>query len=180
VTLALIVAALWLVLHHLNLLPEPGEDDGALDLRAFDNRRADGRVRAVVYEKHLVKDNCVTYFPDRFTPSYVEGELLNNNRVALGDDILLPAGLDYGHFHSQNNVAFPYIKDKLAETSIVVGEQSLGEIKGGDELPFPVYFDDNPGAISGLPTAPRTGYTDLVSYGFDELDRSAWRERLFA
>ena len=169
----LVVAALRLVFDYLHLLPKSSLNNGALDLRTLDCGRADGRVRAVVDEEHLAKDNRVTLLQ-------VPGELLNNNRVALRDDILLPAGLDYGHFHSQNNVAFPYIKDKLAETSIVVGEQSLGEIKGGDELPFPVYFDDNPGAISGLPTAPRTGYTDLVSYGFDELDRSAWRERLFA
>ena len=84
---ALVVAALRLVLHHVDFLIQSGENNGALDLRAFDEWRADGRVRAVVDEEHLAKDNCVTCFQ-------VTRELLNNNRVAFGDDILLPSGLD--------------------------------------------------------------------------------------
>ena len=57
---ALIVATLRLILHHLDFLIQSGENNGALDLRALDEWRADGRVRAVVDEEHLAKDNCVT------------------------------------------------------------------------------------------------------------------------
>ena len=57
---ALVVAALWLVLHHLDFLTQSGENNGALDLCALDNGRTDGRVRAVVDEEHLAEDNRVT------------------------------------------------------------------------------------------------------------------------
>src|SRR3989344_7552350 len=109
-SLALVVAALRLILHHFNLLILPGENNSALDLCAFNKRRADGRVRAVVYEEHLAKDNRVTLLQ-------IPRELLYSDSVALGDDILLPASLDYGHFHSQNNIAFSCIKDKVARIS---------------------------------------------------------------
>src|SRR3989344_8524544 len=103
---AFVVAALWLILHPLNLLPEAGEDDGALTLRIIDNGRADGRVRAVVDEEHLAKDNWVALLQ-------ILGELLYNDTIALLDDILLPARLNYGHFHSSQNITLSYIKDKL-------------------------------------------------------------------
>ena len=102
---ALVVAALWLVLYHFDFLSQSGENNGALDLRALDSWRADGRVRAVVDEEHLVEDNCVTFFQ-------IPRELLYSDSVALRDDILLPASLDYGHFHSVNNLTFFYIKNK--------------------------------------------------------------------
>ena len=73
---ALVVAALWLVLYHLDLLIQSRENNGALDLRAFDKRRADGRVRAVVDEEHLAKDNRVTFFQ-------IPRELLNSDSVAF-------------------------------------------------------------------------------------------------
>ena len=109
---ALIVATLRLILHHLDFLIQSGENNGALDLRALDEWRADGRVRAVVDEEHLAKDNCVTLLQ-------IPGELLNNNRVAFGDDILLPTGLDYGHFHSPANIAFFAQIDKLSALVVV-------------------------------------------------------------
>jgi len=90
--IALIVATLRLILHHLNFLCLSGENNGALDLRALDERRADGRVRAVVNEEHLVKDNCVTLLQ-------ISGEFFDSNRVAFRDDILLSASFDYSHFH---------------------------------------------------------------------------------
>src|SRR3989338_9321941 len=103
---ALIVAALRLILHHLHFLIQSGENNGALDIGSLNDRSPDGRVRAVVDEEHLAKDNRVTLLQ-------IPGELLYLNSVALRDDILLPASLDYGHFHSQNNIAFSCIKGKL-------------------------------------------------------------------
>src|SRR3990167_5275200 len=94
---ALVVAALRLVFHHLDFLTQSGLNNGALDLCALDKRRTDGRVRAVVDEEHLAEDNRVTFLQ-------IPQELLDNNSVALRDDILLPAGLDYGHFHSFPNL----------------------------------------------------------------------------
>lgn len=96
---ALVVAALRLVLYYLYFLIESGENNGALDLGTLDKGRPDGRVRAVVDEEHLAEDNRVTLLQ-------VSRELLNSDSVALGDDILLPTGLDYGHFHSPHNLAF--------------------------------------------------------------------------
>ena len=96
--LALVVAALRLILHHFNLFAQSGEDDRALDLCALNDGRTDGCVRAVVDEEYLAEDNRVALFQ-------VPRELLDRNSVALGDDILLPAGLDYGHFHSPHNLA---------------------------------------------------------------------------
>ena len=101
---ALVVAALRLVLHHLDFLTQSGENNGALDLCALDNGRTDGRVRAVVDEEHLAEDNCVTLLQ-------IPRELLYSDNVALRDDILLPASLDYGHFHSRPNVARFYKKE---------------------------------------------------------------------
>src|SRR3989344_1116736 len=97
----LVVAALRLVFDYLHLLPKSSLNNGALDLRTLDNGRADGRVRAVVDEEHLAEDNRVTLLQ-------IPRELLNNDSVALGDDILLPAGLDYGHFHSFSNLTHQY------------------------------------------------------------------------
>ncbi len=89
---SLVVTTLGLVLHDVNLLRLTGKRDRARDLCAFDNRRTDGRVRAVVHEQYLIEDNRVTLLE-------VAGELFNRNYVALRDDKLLPAGLNYGHFH---------------------------------------------------------------------------------
>lgn len=75
-TAALVVATLRFVFHHLDFLVESRENNSALDLRTLDSWRADGRVRAVVYEEHLGEDNCVTLFQ-------IAGELLNNDSVAL-------------------------------------------------------------------------------------------------
>src|SRR3989338_7636137 len=94
---AFVVATLRLILHHLVFLIKPGENNSALALCPLDEGRADGRVRAVVDEEHLAEDNRVTFLQ-------IPRELLDNNSVALRDDILLPAGLDYGHFHSFPNL----------------------------------------------------------------------------
>ena len=96
---ALVVTALRLVLHHLDFFPESCLNNGALDLGSLNGWSPDGRVRAVVDEEHLAEDNRVTDLPARFTLSFVEGEFLDRNSVALGDDILLSTGLDDGHFH---------------------------------------------------------------------------------
>ena len=73
---ALVIAALRLVLHHFDFLCLPGENNGALDLCTLNSGRTDGRVRAVVYEEHLVKNNRVTCLQ-------IPGEFLNTNRVAF-------------------------------------------------------------------------------------------------
>ena len=57
---ALEIATLRLIFHHFYFLRLPGENNGALDLCTLDDGRTDGRVRAVVYEEHLAKNNCVT------------------------------------------------------------------------------------------------------------------------
>lgn len=54
---ALEITTLRLILHHLYFLGLPDENNSALDLCAFNHRRTDGRVRAVVDEEHLVEDN---------------------------------------------------------------------------------------------------------------------------
>ena len=122
---ALIVATLRLILHHLHLFPKSGLNNSALDLCTFNDRRTDGRVRAVVYEEHLVKYNRVTFFQ-------VPRELLYSNSVALRDDILLPAGLDYGHFHSPHNLARFYKKLGVSLGTSVshynAGYKELGKI----------------------------------------------------
>lgn len=108
----LVVATLRLVLHDVNFLRTGNHRDCALDLRAFDRRRADGRVHTVVYEENLVKN-------DRITLLQVAGELFNRNCVAFGDDKLLPARLNYGHFHSGRTVAPRPPKDKAAEADLL-------------------------------------------------------------
>lgn len=86
------VAALGLVFDDTYLLTPSGKDHGTLDLRTLNRRRANGRVQAVVDEQYLVKDNCITLLK-------IRREFLNRDHVALLDDVLLPAGLDDGHFH---------------------------------------------------------------------------------
>ncbi len=95
-----VVAALGLVLHDFDFLAAADNHDGPLDLRTFDKRCADGRVRAVVDQENLVERDGVTLLE-------VAGELLDRDSVALGDDILLPAGLNYGHFHGLNTSISP-------------------------------------------------------------------------
>src|SRR3989344_2676745 len=118
VAAALVVAALRLVLHHFNFLCLPGENNGDLDLCALDDGRTDGRVRAVVDEEHLAKDNRVTLLQ-------IPRELLNSDNVALRDDILLPAGLDYGHFHSPHNLARFSTKNKLLPIGVFTEPNSI-------------------------------------------------------
>ena len=115
---ALVIAALRLVLHHFNFLSQSGENNGALDLRTLDSGRADGRVRAVVDEEHLAKYNRVTFFQ-------IPWELLYSDSVAFRDDILLPTGLDYGHFHSSYNLTFFYAKDKEKAPPWIGGASKL-------------------------------------------------------
>src|SRR3989344_3996658 len=92
VSVALEIAALGLVLHNLDLLRAADERHGPRDLGAFDQGRSDGRVHSIIDEEDLVEGDGVTLL-DRI------GELLDGDGVAFGDDILLPASLDYGHFH---------------------------------------------------------------------------------
>jgi len=90
-----VVAALRLVLHYFYLLSPADHRDGPLHARALYSGRADGRVRTVVDQENLVERDGVALLE-------VVGELLDRDSVALGDDILLPAGLDDGHFHTPN------------------------------------------------------------------------------
>ena len=89
---ALEIAALGLVLHDFDLLCAADGRHRPCDLRARDQGRADGRVHSIVDKENLVEGDSVTLL-DR------SGELLDRDGVALRDDILLPASLDYGHFH---------------------------------------------------------------------------------
>lgn len=109
-TAALEIATLRLVFDDLHLVGATVFDDGAFHFGSLDNRSPDGCVRAIINEK---------YFVERHTIAFLKafGELLDEDGVSLGDDILLPASLDYGHFHSGKTIAFPVQKDKAAEVS---------------------------------------------------------------
>ena len=66
--------------------------DGGLDLCLGDIRGADSCIFAIINEKNLVEDDLIAFFVGT-------RELLNRNRVALGDVVLLAAGLDDCKFH---------------------------------------------------------------------------------
>lgn len=106
---ALVVAALGLEFNHFNLLALACGNDSTLNLCALDSGSSDSRVRAVVDQQHLVEAHLVA-------GDLVAWELLNENSVALGDYVLLPAGLDYGHFHSAINITFAYLKHKTPDS----------------------------------------------------------------
>ena len=62
---ALIVATLRLILHHLDFLIQSGENNGALDLRALDEWRADGRVEPLSTRSTSPKTTVSPFFKSR-------------------------------------------------------------------------------------------------------------------
>src|SRR3954463_2572090 len=97
---ALQVAALRLVANNVNLLRASFALYLACDFSTRNSGSADGGGGPIVHHKDLVES-------DRIPLLHSRRELFNENRVALSDDVLLPAGLYHGQFHVQRIYHLP-------------------------------------------------------------------------